>query len=106
MNLEKCLCTNASTKQRCTYKTKPQSDFCGIHKNCKDKVQRPPSPPQRQPSPLQRQPSPLQRPPSPQINRKEKICLCMNQSKGKRCENKAKPGLDFCGVHRKCKNMI
>ena len=47
--------------------------------------------------------------PSPrkqQINRKEEICLCMNKSKGKRCENKAKPGLDFCGIHKNCEDKF
>jgi hypothetical protein len=32
---EICLCKNATTKQRCTYKAKPSSVYCGVHKSCK-----------------------------------------------------------------------
>jgi antitoxin component YwqK of YwqJK toxin-antitoxin module len=58
------LCINKSAKARCVNKAKPQSDFCGIHKNCRDKVQGSPQR-QRSPSPRKEQPVQRQRSPSP-----------------------------------------
>jgi len=50
-----------------------------------------------------RQPSPHIEPSN--IRRQEQICLCINKSKGKRCENKAKLPSEFCGIHKNCKEV-
>jgi hypothetical protein len=60
-------------------------------------------PVQKQREPIQRQPiqrEPVQKQREP-LERQE-ICLCTNKTANKRCVNRAKPGLEFCGVHRNC----
>jgi hypothetical protein len=100
-----CLCINNSSGERCIYKAKLPSKYCGRHQNCrKTYVQIQPLPQQPLPQqPLPQQPLPQQK--QPIINRKEQICLCINKSKGKRCENKAKPPSEFCGIHKNCKEV-
>ena len=47
----------------------------------------------------------VKNPPSPKTQPKKKTdtCRCIVKSTKKPCENKAKPGSDFCGVHKNCK---
>ena len=102
MQQDKCLCIKNSG-ERCTNKSKLPSEFCGIHRNCKQAVKQAvklPSP-VRQPPPV-RQPSPVRQPPLP----REEICLCINKSLGERCINKSKPPSEFCGIHRNCKQPV
>jgi hypothetical protein len=41
--------------------------------------------------------------PKPVLVQKPPTCTCLIKSTKKPCENKARPGSHFCGVHKNCK---
>jgi hypothetical protein len=115
LNKERCMCINKSNGKRCENKQKTGLDYCGVHKTCKqpvqpqrEPVQRHREPPQRdrEPVQVQLQTKPIQRQREPLQKQTEEICLCTNKSANKRCLNRAKPGLQFCGVHRNCSKFF
>jgi hypothetical protein len=107
---EICLCKNATTKQRCTYKAKPSSVYCGVHRRCKSSPRQrkkepspPPIQPKKQHSPPIKEISPSRQPPVRIQKKQEEICLCKNATTKQRCTYKAKPSSVYCGVHKHCK---
>ena len=88
-----CICKkNTKSDEKCTHKSKPDSDFCGVHKKCKEKYKAKSS---RKKS-VGKKSAESEKP----------RCSCINSTSGERCKNKAKDGSKFCAVHKECKNPV
>jgi hypothetical protein len=86
-----CICKkNTKSDEKCTHKSKPDSDFCGVHKKCKEKYKAKKSKSVGKKS----------------VESEKPRCSCINSTSGERCKNKAKDGSKFCGVHKECKNPV
>ena len=86
-----CICKkNTKSDEKCTHKSKPDSDFCGVHKKCKEKYKVKKSKSAGKKSAESEKPR----------------CSCINSTSGERCKNKPKDGSKFCGVHKECKNPV
>jgi hypothetical protein len=99
-----CICKkNIKSDEKCTHKSKPDSNYCGVHKQCKNEYKKPVS--KKSPS----KKSPSKKPSSKKSSSKKSVsekprCSCINSTSGERCKNNAKNDSKFCSVHKECKN--
>jgi hypothetical protein len=111
-----CICKkNIKSDEKCTHKSKPDSNYCGVHKQCKNEYKKPVS----KKSPSKKSPSkksPSKKSPSKKSSSKKSSskkpvsekprCSCINSTSGERCKNNAKNDSKFCSVHKECKNSV
>ena len=91
-----CICKkNTKSDEKCTHKSKPDSDFCGVHKKCKEEYKAKKSKSSRKKSAGKKS-----------ADYEKPRCSCINSTSGERCKNKAKDGSKFCAVHKECKNPV
>jgi hypothetical protein len=101
-----CICKkNIKSDEKCTHKSKPDSNYCGVHKQCKNEYKKPVS--KKSPS----KKSPSKKSPSKKSSSKKPVsekprCSCINSTSGERCKNNAKNDSKFCSVHKECKNSV
>jgi hypothetical protein len=101
-----CICKkNIKSDEKCTHKSKPDSNYCGVHKQCKNEYKKPVS--KKSPS----KKSPSKKPSSKKSSSKKSVsekprCSCINSTSGERCKNNAKNDSKFCSVHKECKNSV
>jgi len=85
-----CICKkNTKSDEKCTHKSKPDSDFCGVHKKCKEEYK-----------------AKKKSAGKKSAESEKPRCSCINSTSGERCKNKPKDGSKFCGVHKECKNPV
>jgi len=91
-----CICKkNIKSDEKCTHKSKPDSNYCGVHKQCKNEYKKPVS-----------KKSPSKKSPSKKPVSEKSRCSCINSTSGERCKNNAKNDSKFCSVHKECKNSV
>ena len=96
-----CICKkNTKSDEKCTHKSKPDSDFCGVHKKCKEKYKVKKSKSAGKKSAGKKSAG------KKSAESEKPRCSCINSTSGERCKNKPKDGSKFCGVHKECKNPV
>ena len=113
----KCQCIKADGTQ-CTNNAKPPTEFCGLHKNCKNPiviedvaVEVVPDvlnveiiPEKAKTKRVQKETIKTKR--VQKVKEEKQQCHCI-KANNERCTNNAIPNSEFCGIHSKnCKNPI
>jgi hypothetical protein len=119
-----CICKkNIKSDEKCTHKSKPDSNYCGVHKQCKDEYKKSKKPTSKKPTSKKSaskksaskksaskksasKKSASKKSASKKSASEKSRCSCINSTSGERCKNNAKDDSKFCNVHKKCKNPV